>query len=614
MWILSVLDFYDANGNASTLTVYGPDIEKRLGFARDSVMPLCINGTASLHWSRDDSRMGFGFENPDRMEAQRAYQALVYGASTRYGNALKDSKLNVTQGLYWLREAEKFKQQITFGATNWSWLEPWGMHATADAVNAGLLDGAPVHILSNMIARRFNSTLQLPSLSNFESYFILKALARVGATEQAMWLVRRHWGTLLQYDVSTFWERFDPQWADVGALGRHLPPANAMNDRTSMCHPWASGVAPFLTKTALGIMQTSPGYRTFRVSPKYFGIGGLTHIQGAVPTPLGAITTTWNVSQTHGVCEVSVPRGTVGEVVLPPCQGLSHVTHKSFASGATIDWQFGQSLPAEWEMRDSLGLTSLPAGDHRIEFRFAARETLESFGFKSTAPPKFEYKAKYVGKDISTGGNWQGHYGSAGYMLFNLTSGGDVVRLPDFVSGIWAPSIEPSQGGPPYPTPGRISCKSWPITEDVDLGNSRPQQCVRTFSASSSDKRIPRPPAALSEPLQAVQISGKAWNSFHVDIGLNTQERLYNVTLYIADYGRLGGRQVIKMMDLDTLETIAPAVIAQDVAQNGVYFTYQYNRGVRFRFNPLHTAGSDYTTGSLRGSNAPASLTAVFID
>ena len=79
--------------------------------------------------------------------------------------------------------------------------------------------------------------LQLPSLSNFESFFLLKAFGekricfaavhnflnmisfaptgKTKASEQAKYLLHRHWAGMLRLGATTFWERFDPQWVSV---------------------------------------------------------------------------------------------------------------------------------------------------------------------------------------------------------------------------------------------------------------------------------------------------------------------------------------------------------------------------------------------------------------
>ena len=99
MWVMSVLDLYDATANVDQLREFAPWIEQRLDHAETILQawdspddrseiatglesPCCAS--PSLDWSRDDDRMGFGFETPNLPEAQRAFRALLIGASARY--------------------------------------------------------------------------------------------------------------------------------------------------------------------------------------------------------------------------------------------------------------------------------------------------------------------------------------------------------------------------------------------------------------------------------------------------------------------------------------------------------------------------------------------------
>ena len=84
MWVDTVLDFYDFTGDLGTVRGLAPWVEQRL----DHADFVATSGTsASLRWSRDDDRMGFGFESPDKPEARRAFLALLVGASKRYVRA-----------------------------------------------------------------------------------------------------------------------------------------------------------------------------------------------------------------------------------------------------------------------------------------------------------------------------------------------------------------------------------------------------------------------------------------------------------------------------------------------------------------------------------------------
>ena len=96
MWVDTVLDFYDFTGDLGTVRGLASWVEQRL----DHADFVATSGTStSLRWSRDDDRMGFGFESPDKPEARRAFLALLVGASRRYVSRQQTNKPSCCLGL-----------------------------------------------------------------------------------------------------------------------------------------------------------------------------------------------------------------------------------------------------------------------------------------------------------------------------------------------------------------------------------------------------------------------------------------------------------------------------------------------------------------------------------
>ena len=135
-------------------------------------------------------------------------------------------------------------------------------------------------------------------LSTFLGYFTLSALGEAGLTENALALMREYWGGMLSAGATTFWEDFDIAWLEnsfrideLPVPGRHDIHGDYgahcyKNLRHSLCHGWASGPAPFLTKYVLGVRPFAPGMRAVRFDPD---LGGLAWARGIVPTPCGDI-------------------------------------------------------------------------------------------------------------------------------------------------------------------------------------------------------------------------------------------------------------------------------------------------------------------------------------
>jgi hypothetical protein len=184
MWVLSVIDYYDQSADVPALAYFSPWIEKRLAYARDVLMPATATFSAPLRWSRDDDRVGFGFEFPDIPHAQYAYRALVVEACSRYSTALEQGLKNSTGAAEWRTLAEKYKSQIRSegtaasegatasesaassgegGVSSSEWYAAWGMHASADAINANVTTAAEEAAMLKDPSV-FGDPLQLPSL------------------------------------------------------------------------------------------------------------------------------------------------------------------------------------------------------------------------------------------------------------------------------------------------------------------------------------------------------------------------------------------------------------------------------------------------------------------
>ena len=114
--------------------------------------------------------------------------------------------------------------------------------------------------------------------------------------------------------ATTFWERFDPQWEDSGALTTDDPPVNAMNQDTSMSHPWATGATSFLSKHGLGLQPVEPGFAAWQAVPLLLDNQTMmSWVKGAVPTPHGPITVDFDLrsgARSHG----ALPRSSVSWV------------------------------------------------------------------------------------------------------------------------------------------------------------------------------------------------------------------------------------------------------------------------------------------------------------
>lgn len=160
-------------------------------------------------------------------------------------------------------------------------------------------------------------------ISPFVSSFELDAFAQGGRGDDAIELMRRTWGHMLQGDsTGTFWE-------NVSAAG-----GPQLGSYTSYAHGWAAAPTSFLTNTTLGVTPTAGGYARFNVLPH--PDGGLRWAEGTVPTPRGPIDAAWRRQGRTLALSVRAPAGTTYTAGVPLADGVV------VRSGSIVLWREGE--------------------------------------------------------------------------------------------------------------------------------------------------------------------------------------------------------------------------------------------------------------------------------
>ena len=134
--------------------------------------------------------------------------------------------------------------------------------------------------------------------STFFGYYMLEALAKAGCYDEALNIISDYWGGMIDLGATTFWEDFSyrdlhraaciDDFVPIGSYDIHQDGGAYcyVGMRLSLCHGWASGPTPWLTRHVLGIEPVEPGCRKVRVKPH---LGRLQWAEGNFPTPLGTI-------------------------------------------------------------------------------------------------------------------------------------------------------------------------------------------------------------------------------------------------------------------------------------------------------------------------------------
>ena len=134
--------------------------------------------------------------------------------------------------------------------------------------------------------------------STFYGYYMLQALAMAGHYEEAMDIISKFWGGMLDVGATTFWEDFDLDWTkNSGRIDEFTPEGKDdihgdfggycyLGFRHSLCHGWASGPTAWLSDHVLGVEILEPGCKKVRITPH---LGNLSWAEGTYPTPYGQI-------------------------------------------------------------------------------------------------------------------------------------------------------------------------------------------------------------------------------------------------------------------------------------------------------------------------------------
>lgn len=166
-----------------------------------------------------------------------------------------------------------------------------------------LKQAAALMAISDMIpaAKADKDVLSVGGAKNFSTfygYYMLEAQALAGNYAEALKNIRNYWGGMLDMGATSFWEDFDLDWTKNAARIDELVPEGKKdihadfgaycykNLRHSLCHGWAAGPTPWMSKHILGVQVVEPGCKVLRIEPH---LGDLEWAEGTFPTPYGVV-------------------------------------------------------------------------------------------------------------------------------------------------------------------------------------------------------------------------------------------------------------------------------------------------------------------------------------
>eukprot|EP00935_MAST-01C_sp_MAST-1C-sp1_P000556 g556.t1 len=258
-WSQSVMDYFWASGDTAGFLHFVPDMRTIIDAAVHS-----FGTNPNVAWFGWDDRVANGFCGKCNREAQLGFQALVVRACRDLARAIAHAGgPNATAlAAQYNHTATMLAEQVrTANGTKpsgggWAWYADWGLHASADAVNAGI--PATDDETTAIFEKSFTDAVTVCSWSPFNQYWILQALGNMNKMDYALASIRMCWGTQLQLGKGCFYELYSPEWSYAFQAGDKFP------TRPSYCHPWSAGVTAWMTHVLGGVRPLLPGYYRHR--------------------------------------------------------------------------------------------------------------------------------------------------------------------------------------------------------------------------------------------------------------------------------------------------------------------------------------------------------------
>ena len=175
--------------------------------------------------------------------------------------------------------------------------------------------------------------------SPYMERYVLEAMLAMGHEREAVARMKARYRKMIDSELTTLWEG----WG-IGAEGFGGGTYN---------HAWSGGPLTLMSQRLAGLTPASPGWETFRLSPK---LADLSHVSAYAPTAAGRLSISWTRRKHKVVGELNAPGSLAGELLLPE-HGLLAGVRKVKIDGRRIDCR---------QASDGRRY-NIPAGSKRIE-------------------------------------------------------------------------------------------------------------------------------------------------------------------------------------------------------------------------------------------------------
>jgi hypothetical protein len=552
-WVLSVVDFFRATGDVDSLLALVPSVQTIL----DAALADVFNETspADLRWSGWDDRLGSGFSDVNLTpEARRYLWMTTLKAAGLFAAAAAEVPALAPLVNSYTAAVAAVAAQLRASGPDWFATRDggYGIHACAAAITGGWTTPAE---RAAMFDLHFNDSARFCSFSNFDTGFLLDALAAMGREDFGAAAVRMCWGRQLAAGATCLWESVDgiyDQQLSGGDLSARLDMDLLAGASTSACHAWGAAPTAWLPLHALGVQPLQAGFARFSVSAHLLGPeseramrGTLQRAGGRVPTPRGAIEVQHVVDDELGdgasqlpfsalrgaastasirlTTRVRAPPGLVASVRVPRQLGGAQLLSATAAlhGGAptALDLLDDHAGAPDAAGRRTLDVPDVELGGNELvvvaEYGASAVGVSSNLISTTSLFPPFGapiWPAGALVIDNSTHGSWVGAVGAAGHVLFAFDA---------------APS-----GGPPT---DRVSLPSFIANVSLGPGVLRALAAEPAFTQTESWLQDPLAPAGARKLGAAYVGSTGGLYGLFVDVTSAPNAPDYRVTAYAAD-------------------------------------------------------------------------------
>jgi alpha-L-rhamnosidase len=306
LWVQSLHDYWAQTGDSELLAQLYPTLQLFLTYLQtyEDVTKGLLDvpegewyETALIDWRGRHSRFGLSTALNAMYYGTLRDAAIVADVVGKPGDARRWSDMAHDVRRATNRYLFRAGDQRYYTAIHDGQSYPPTPHAQAWALAYGLVPARRVDRVADALIELVSDDPQERNVELYGLFWVLEALGKSRRIDEALHLIERYYGYMLDAGATTWWENL----------------RSGERYRESLSHAWGGSPTWFLTSYVLGARRTGPN--TWLVQPAFSGVD---YVSGSLPLAEGELKASW-LRQDPGVLTLSIvsPHGTTGEAVVP---------------------------------------------------------------------------------------------------------------------------------------------------------------------------------------------------------------------------------------------------------------------------------------------------------